>query len=98
MTAQVTSSHAAPSRAPPITSVRRCTQEWALLPRDTRAARSATRRGHAAGVIPGDHDALGIVLEARHVAINDIALIRVYDIEPYLDGRRAWLRAVRGGT
>lgn len=41
----------------------------------------------------GEH---GVVVEARGVAPEHVRLVRVHDIEPYLAGRRAYLRAVRG--
>ncbi|WP_253829501.1 hypothetical protein [Prauserella aidingensis] len=34
-----------------------------------------------------------VVLAARHVDPADVALIPVHDIEPYLAGRRDWIRA-----
>jgi hypothetical protein len=37
----------------------------------------------------------GLILEARHMAMDQLALIRVHDIEPYLAGRRAHLRVPR---
>jgi hypothetical protein len=37
-----------------------------------------------------------LAVMARDVPFEDVALRRVTDIEPYLDGRRLWLRRMRG--
>lgn len=42
------------------------------------------------------HGGHGLVVEARDITPNRLALLRVDDIEPYLAGRRAYLRARRG--
>lgn len=42
---------------------------------------------------PGHEHA--VVIAARHVDAADVALVRVHDIEPYLAGRRDWIRARR---
>jgi len=39
-----------------------------------------------------------VVIEARDITTAHIGLVRVRDIEPYLAGRRAHLRALRGET
>jgi hypothetical protein len=44
----------------------------------------------------GRHGGYGIVVEARDVAPDRISLVRVVDIEPYLVGRREYLRVLRG--
>lgn len=44
----------------------------------------------------GRHRGYGLVLEARHIAVEAISLVRVRDIEPYIAGRRAYLRRRRG--
>ncbi|ATL68836.1 hypothetical protein CRH09_24240 [Nocardia terpenica] len=38
----------------------------------------------------------GIVIEAERIDIDALALARIEDIEPYLTGRREWLRQRRG--
>lgn len=38
----------------------------------------------------------GLVVEAHDMATDRFALVRVQDIEPYLAGRRAHLRTLRG--
>ncbi len=40
----------------------------------------------------------GLVVEGRRTAVDWLALTRLYDVEPYLAGRRAHLRALRGDT
>jgi len=45
----------------------------------------------------GHHGGHGLVLEAHLMSAGDVRLHRVHDLEPYLDGRRAYLRQVRGG-
>jgi len=45
----------------------------------------------------GRYEGHGLVLEARLVSVKDVGLHRVHDLEPYLDGRRAHLRELRGG-
>lgn len=42
------------------------------------------------------HHEHALVIEARDVSPDDVALVRVDDIEPYLAGRRAELRRLRG--
>jgi hypothetical protein len=42
------------------------------------------------------HRGYGVVIEARDVTPDQISLVRVKDIEPYLAGRRAYVRALRG--
>jgi hypothetical protein len=42
------------------------------------------------------HRGYGVVIEARDMAPDQISLVRVEDIEPYLAGRRAYVRALRG--
>lgn len=42
------------------------------------------------------HDGYGVVIEVRDLAPDQINLVRVEDIEPYLAGRRAYVRALRG--
>ncbi len=37
-----------------------------------------------------------LAVVARDVPFEDVALRRVVDIEPFLDGRRSWLRRMRG--
>ncbi|SDZ31092.1 hypothetical protein [Herbiconiux ginsengi] len=37
-----------------------------------------------------------LAVVARDVPFEDVALLRVTDIEPYIDGRRLWLRRMRG--
>ncbi|MCS5735002.1 hypothetical protein [Herbiconiux daphne] len=37
-----------------------------------------------------------LAVSARDVPFEDVAFRRVTDVEPYLEGRRAWLRRVRG--
>ena len=44
----------------------------------------------------GRHRGYGLVLEARQIAVEAISLVRVQDIEPYIVGRRAYLRKRRG--
>jgi hypothetical protein len=39
-----------------------------------------------------------LAVEARGVSPEAVALCRVSDVEPYLEGRRAWLRRVRDET
>jgi len=45
-----------------------------------------------------DHGAHGLVIESHRLPTDEITLVRVHDIEPYLAGRRAHLRALRGET
>lgn len=42
------------------------------------------------------HADYGLVVEGLRTALDRLALVRVHDIEPYLAGRRAHLRALRG--
>ena len=42
------------------------------------------------------HHGHALVIEARNVRPDELALVTVDDIEPYLAGRRAWLRHKRG--
>jgi hypothetical protein len=44
----------------------------------------------------GHYDGFGLVLEGRRLPVSEVALARVDDIEPYLVGRRAHVRALRG--
>jgi hypothetical protein len=44
------------------------------------------------------YGAYGLVLEARKVPIEELTLVRVHDLEPYLAGRREYLRTLRGET
>lgn len=44
----------------------------------------------------GHHGEHGLVLEARRIPTSDVGLERVYDLDPYIDGRRAYLRNRRG--
>jgi hypothetical protein len=37
-----------------------------------------------------------LAVAARDVPFQDVAFVRVGDVEPYLEGRRAWLRRLRG--
>jgi hypothetical protein len=46
----------------------------------------------------GRHGGNGLILEGRDVEPASLSLHRVPDIGPYLDGRRAQIRAARGGT
>jgi hypothetical protein len=39
-----------------------------------------------------------LAVSARDVPFEDIAFTRVTDVEPYLEGRRSWIRHLRGGT
>ncbi|MGC9667411.1 hypothetical protein ACNTMW_12750 [Planosporangium sp. 12N6] len=41
------------------------------------------------------HGGYGVVIEARELTPDQINLVRVEDIEPYLAGRRAYIRALR---
>jgi len=41
----------------------------------------------------GEH---ALVIEAHDVSPDDVAVVRVDDVEPYLAGRRAWIRHKRG--
>jgi hypothetical protein len=43
-----------------------------------------------------EHAGFGLVVEARRMPPESVALVRVYDIEPYLAGRRQRLRELRG--
>lgn len=43
----------------------------------------------------GHHDGYGLVIEARGIPLGDVRLVRVHDLEPYIAGRRAYLRALR---
>jgi len=45
----------------------------------------------------GDHEGHGLVLEAGLVPVDNVSLHLVHDLEPYLDGRRTYLRELRGG-
>ncbi|MFP3460860.1 hypothetical protein R5O87_08445 [Arthrobacter globiformis] len=46
----------------------------------------------------GRHDGKGLVLEGTaQLDVSTVSLHRVSDIEPYLQGRRAQIRAARGG-
>jgi hypothetical protein len=45
----------------------------------------------------GAHDGRGLVLAGNRVPVQDVALVRVRDLEPFLAGRRDFLRALRGG-
>jgi len=45
-----------------------------------------------------NHSGFGLVVEARGISPESVALVRVYDIEPYLTGRRQYLRELRGET
>lgn len=42
------------------------------------------------------HGGYGVVIEARDLTPGQINLVGVEDIEPYLAGRRAYIRALRG--
>jgi hypothetical protein len=42
------------------------------------------------------HDGHTLAVEARHVSPDELNIVRVHDIEPYLAGRRASLRRMRG--
>jgi hypothetical protein len=42
------------------------------------------------------HGGHGVVIEARDMTPDQINLVRVEDIEPYLAGRRSYLRVLRG--
>lgn len=44
----------------------------------------------------GQHHERGLVLQGCCFEVDDLALERVYDLEPYVAGRRAHLRALRG--
>lgn len=44
----------------------------------------------------GQHHERGLVLEGCCVEVDDVALERVYNLEPYIAGRRAHLRELRG--
>jgi hypothetical protein len=44
----------------------------------------------------GHDDQYGLVLEGRRIRVDEVRLERVYDLEPYLAGRRAYLRQRRG--
>jgi hypothetical protein len=37
-------------------------------------------------------------IQAHNTTPDQVTLIRITDIEPYLTGRRSYLRAARGGT
>jgi hypothetical protein len=43
-----------------------------------------------------EHAGFGLVLAGRRISPQSVALVRVYDIEPYLLGRRQRLRELRG--
>lgn len=45
----------------------------------------------------GRHGGYGLVLEAQLVSVDVVALDRIHDLAPYLDGRRTYLRELRGG-
>lgn len=42
------------------------------------------------------HNGHTLAVEARHVSPDELNIVRVHDIEPYLTGRRASLRRMRG--
>lgn len=42
--------------------------------------------------VAGHHDGSGLVLETRQIPWTEVGLVRVHDLEPYLAGRRAYLR------
>jgi hypothetical protein len=44
----------------------------------------------------GHHDGFGLVLEGQRIPIGRVELVRIHDLDPYLAGRRAYLRALRG--
>jgi hypothetical protein len=44
----------------------------------------------------GQYDGYGLVLEARGLPTDAISLVRSNDIEPYILGRRTYLRRRRG--
>jgi hypothetical protein len=44
----------------------------------------------------GRYGGVGLVLESRWLPVGEVELARVDDLEPYLAGRRAHLRALRG--
>lgn len=44
----------------------------------------------------GEHAGHGVMIEARRLPPQPLALIRIDDLEPYLTGRRSYLRARRG--
>ena len=49
-------------------------------------------RWWAAGIVDG----LGVVLEGRQYPLDQVDLVRVDDVEPYLAGLREYMRACRG--
>ena len=53
-------------------------------------------RGQAGWYAAGNHDDLGLVLEGRDVSFEQVQLVRVDDLEPYLSGSRAHLLEHRG--
>lgn len=55
--------------------------------------RGGLRRWWAAGEIDG----VSIVIESRNCPVEDIALIEIDDLQPYLEGWREYVRIVRGG-
>jgi hypothetical protein len=66
-----------------------------VLVEDTAVAFSTWRR-HEGWYAAGNHDGLGLVLEGRDVSLEQVQLVRVDDLEPYLAGSRADLLARRG--
>lgn len=45
-----------------------------------------------------EHTGYGLIVESRRTTVDSLALVRVHDVEPYLAGRRANLRARRGAA
>ncbi|MCJ0980782.1 hypothetical protein MTX35_24025 [Rhodococcus sp. ARC_M12] len=45
----------------------------------------------------GEIDGVSIVIENRNCPVEDIALIEIDDLQPYLEGWREYVRIVRGG-
>jgi len=66
------------------------------IPVDSTPVRFQVWRGADRWWAAADHAAHGLVIESYRMPTDGIKLVRVHDIEPYLAGRRAHLRALRG--
>ncbi|AJW41006.1 hypothetical protein NY08_2996 [Rhodococcus sp. B7740] len=45
----------------------------------------------------GEVDAISLVIESRNYPVEDVALIEIDDVKPYVQGWRECMRCVRGG-
>ena len=63
---------------------------------DGRATTFTTWGGRERWWAAGTVDGLGVVLETRRYPLEQVDLVRIDDVEPYLAGRREYIRLCRG--